>query len=382
MKAINLKVFTAVAVLAITLLCVYVLPVKYFVDSGLRLDQYIFAAAIVVAYIVSIKVYKFKAFEALFLALILLIILIKQDISYIHLLGIVVISKIAHDKMVLEKITTSRVIKYMLFISLICTLAYSILFAGIDARYMYTAIGEPNMSGFALLMLFLMIRKLNRRLGNVLLCLGVLTFSRSYLLSVLIFFVIERFGDDIKNKILKFGIPKITLIFVSVLIGLSSVFIYLHSNNSLVDEYASGVERYTVLNDYSNYFRFTVNTNVLSVYEKNPSMLLTGMENEKFFDLNLGVVRENEGRYRAIKPHNYIFAYLQIYGIWALLIIVATYFALKKLINKNNISIVLVVLFNAMFLGIGLSSYWLFITVLALVMYVGKNDDTELSRQI
>ena len=140
--------------------------------------------------------------------------------------------------------------------------------------------------------------------------LGLFTFSRNYLLCLIIYFILEK----IKNKEFFIKISKyinfknLTILSFAILIFLSSLFSYAYKNNK-IGEYQQGWNRYLTLFDYSNYARFTVNTKLIDIYINYPSYLLTGIEDEKFYDLSYKISEKTGVLYKPIKPHNYFFSY-------------------------------------------------------------------------
>ena len=125
-----------------------------------------------------------------------------------------------------------------------------------------------------------------------------------------------------------------------VLVLLSVYFSMLYDAGRLGD-YRQGLSRFVNFTDYSNYFRITVNTNLLRIYLSDPQRLLTGISNDEFFLLNRDMARMRGQAYRAIKPHNYFFSYLQIYGVFSLVIFGYVSSLFKQITTWTNIPIML-----------------------------------------
>ena len=105
---------------------------------------------------------------------------------HIHLLGLVVLDKmIGHHEKISDTIMRTKI----LWTSLISVFLYTVFFFGEGGRYLFTGIREVNQGGLALILLFLMIRVKNRMLGNLLLFMGLLTFSRSYFVGLILFYL-------------------------------------------------------------------------------------------------------------------------------------------------------------------------------------------------
>lgn len=342
--------------------CVYMLPVYYFENYNLELDKYIYAAILIISYFsLILKEKKMKSNEIAFIFFVLFIILIKKQISYLHLIGLPFALHIIENKQYVNRMKKFLLNSKIIYISLAFVIVYSILYFGYDDRYIFTGIKEPNLSGFAIFILFIIIRIRNRKLGDFLLLCGILSFSKSYLLALIIYFTVYN------RKLKRFNIKIISVIFIILLILLSNFYIFVE-NKGFLKEYQTGIKRYFVLLDYSNYYRFTVNTNLLKVYENNPNLLLTGIENEDFFKYNFQVTKQNNTRYFQIKPHNYFFSYFQKYGMWSIIIFMFTLKIFDKEFTEKNNSVSIPIFFYLMFLGIGATSYWIFLSNFALIM--------------
>jgi hypothetical protein len=287
-----------------------------------------------------------------------------------HLIALIVVDLFVNNAKTVKKVMFKTKVVY---VAILFSGIYSIYYFSITGRYLSTSIIDPNLSGFMLFMLFLIIKKIFPKTGDLLLFLGVLTLSRSYLLALIIYYFTllflrnkTRFKVSLVNVFSNFLIY--ILISVLALLLLSSVFQYLHSIGGL-STYSSGFFRIFSFLDYSNYFRFTVNTNLLHIYYKWPQYLYTGIETEQFFRLNQILTLQQDNPYRLIRPHNYIFSYLQIYGIFSFLIFGYLSLLFKRVVNYDNFPVYAVVLAYITFLGIGVTSYWLFLTVMVLILY-------------
>lgn len=342
-------------------ICIYMIPVYFFESIDLEVDKYIYALVLILCYAITVvKECKVEFSEFLFIIFIFFVVFIKKELSYFHLIGLPFGLKILKERKYTADLKTFLTNSNVIYLSLAFVFLYSFLYFGYEGRYIFTGMKEPNLSGFSLFILFTIIRVRNKELGNILLLLGVFSFSKSYLLAILLYFIIPRF------KIKKLNIIKFSMGFIIILVLLSNLFVFVEKKGSLKD-YQSGISRYFVLFDYSNYYRFTVNTNLIKVFNNNLNLLLVGMENEDFFKYNYQVTKENNTKYFQIKPHNYIFSYLQRYGIWSIIIFIYTYRIFKQVLSEKNNKIAIPIFFYLMFLGIGATSYWMYLSIFALL---------------
>lgn len=359
-------------------ICVYILPVYFLRTMGIPLDQLIFAMIIIVFYINKLwKTNKTKAKDLILLITILYFCFMHRTISHLHLIGLIVLDKmIDKESRILQYIQKSKV----LFISLMFVFLYSSIYFDYMGRYVYTGLREINQSGYALILLFLMVRVMHKNIGNILIVLGMLTFSKSYLLGIIIFFVVNFMekrlifkSKFIINRLKSFKFIAISLFIALILLAQYFTILY---NNNLLNSYGVGWERYSVIADHSNYFRFTTNTNLLEIYKTHPEKLLYGLTSEEFIEYSHKISIAKGQGHRAIRPHNYFFSYLRIYGVFALVIFwyISTLF--KRIVTKKNIKIFLVIFSYATFLGIGFSSYWLFLSVFTMILYKYDIKDT------
>lgn len=363
-----MKLNASKSLITITFLCCFMLP-TYLFNYIFNVDvvEYLFLIVSLLLYVLIVitnkKISKFEFFSTI---VILILCIVRKSIAPLYLVELLVAYKLS-DNFLKNGVLLN---KKVLFISLLFVGLYSILYFGHDGRYIYTGLKEINQSGFAIFMLFLIIRKQNKNIGNILLLLGNLTFSRNYLLCLIIFWFIEKFKNTkFFEKIYKYlNFRNLFVGSVLVLLFFAFLFDNAYKNNKLSD-YQTGFKRYLNIYDYSNYFRFSINKKLIDIYIDNPSYLLTGLDDEEFYELSYKYSVDNAIPYRRIKPHNYFFSYFRIYGIFSSVIFVILGKIMNKLVNKNNVSILLVLFIYANILGIGFANYWLFLTIIALCAY-------------
>lgn len=358
----------------ITFLSIFIFPTYILIDkTGYDITKYIFFIVSFALYLLAILYSKKIALlEILFIVMIIILCVIKKSIDPLSLIELVLIYR-AINTLDFKK---SRPTKKLLIFSSIGVLLYSLLYFNLNGRFLYTGLREVNQSSFAIFMLALIIKKFNKKLGNLALLLGILNFSRNYLLCLVIYYFLEC----IKNKDFyttlskKISFKKLAVFSIFGLILLSGIFEVAYENNKLV-EYKSGFEKYVYIVDYSNYFRFTTNTNLIKIYIEKPEKLFTGIEEEEFYNYTRKIAYANNRRYRSIKPHNYFFSYFRIYGIFSIFIFVFVEKIINKVLTKNNFSIFIVVFIYSILLGVGFTNYWLFLTVITLNVHLEEKNE-------
>lgn len=361
--------FNGVKILVIaTFICVFMFPTYYIKNiSGIDADDFFFLGMTLLVYIGTIATSKqITRIELFSLLLIIIICIFKHSVAPLYLIELMLAYRFS------DCLSEGKIIKVkgLSYLCIFFVLIYSMLYFGYDGRYIYTGLREINQSGFAILMLFLIIRYYNKKIGNILLLTGLLTFSRNYLLCLIIFLILEKIKTtNFFQKIYHvLTFKNLMLVSFFFLLALSISFEIAYKNNRL-SEYQNGINKYLNLYDYSNYFRFSVNTKLLKIYKNHPQYLLTGIDDEQFYQYSLEISKQEQLPYRQIKPHNYFFSYLRIYGIFATLIFIILEKIVSKIANINNISILIVIFVYANILGIGLANYWLYLSLITMNVY-------------
>lgn len=368
LKECLLKIDVENYVVLMTILAVFVSPTFFFEDIfKIDVTKYLFLAFSIIMYIsLLLKDRSVDIYEKFMLIIIILICIIQCSIVPLSLIELILIYRILGSLYEKRKVISFK----KLLLGFLGVIFYSIIYFNFNGRFMYTGLREINQSSFAILMLGILLRKSNKKLGNIILILGLFTFSRNYLLGLLVFVFLElikktKFYDWLYRWL---SFKNLAILSVMFLVLLAAVFESAYKNDKL-SEYKEGFARYVSIFDYSNYFRFTTNTNLIKLYVDKPQKLLTGVEEKEFYDYTFELSKENNGRYRAIKPHNYFFSYFRIYGIFAFGIFIFLNKILKQIITKNNFSVFVSIFVYAILLGIGFANYWLFLSVITLLNY-------------
>lgn len=343
---------------------------------GLPIDNYIYAILLLIMLFHVASRGGINKYHTRFIIVVFFICIAQNQITPFHLLGLVVLDVITSNPQYYRCLFIKYKKTYC--VSILGVILYSCIYHGYLDRYAYLGVGEVNISGLGIFLLGIILLKRSRRLGFAVLIFGILTFSRNYLLALSIFLFVPFFLSKRKfnlNKIVKrFSFLNLAIISCVILIMLSFTFQELY-DQGLIKEYSSdGVGRFATFYEISNYHRFIVNTSTLAIYNEYPSMLFTGIPIESFSKFNLEICRKLGFDFANDRPHNFFFSYIQIYGLWSLPIFVYMNSILKKIINANNFHIFASIMIYGIFLGMGLSGYWLCIGIVSLVLY--SQDDS------
>lgn len=347
---------------------IFIYPLSTNVKLFLPIDQLIFM--FLSCFLLAIRVLnkRFNGNDLIFLLLVFIYCFLKKSIYPIHLMSIIGAKELFLKKEELNYLISKSKIFYIAFVFIIF---YSIINFSSTNRPISTGVFDPNLSGFSILMLGIISIKNNKKFGLVILVLGVLTFSRSYLLgiSILLLLYLVR-NKNIMNKIFiinkNFFIVLLISSFLLIFVGLFFEKLY---DLGKIGTYNSGFFRLFSFIDFSNYFRFTVNNNLIKIYYNNPNHFLLGIDLNSFYELSKTFTVDLGRPFREIKPHNFVFSYLQIFGLFALPIFVYISKVISLFVNKKNISIYIVIISYILFLGVGVTSYWLYLSVFALMAY-------------
>lgn len=355
-------------------LLAYLFPIKYFESIfKIQIDKIIFIIFMIFMIFYNKKV-KISKIGFLFISFIIYRIILLKDIAAINLL---ILWYIYENR---EK-SFNKISNIKLYFGGI--LLYSFIYFGDAHRYAHTSVKEPNISGFYIFLLVVLLYFTKEKLFYLVLGLGIFTFSRNYLLCIFMFIFLEK-QTNIKILLLKIkNFYLLSLIAITFLICLGEISEQLYKLGKIPEwREKNFVQRITNPIDYSNYFRFTANTNVFKIFFNNPEKIITGVTEEEFKQLSY-IYSKNEGQlYVGNKPHNYFFNYIRIYGVFSLFI----FYILGKILNRrvtiNSISFYVCMLVYANLLGVGFNSYNLFI-VISIFDYINiknKNDNCQIKK--
>lgn len=346
-------------------LLIYIFPIRFFINlTGLEIDKYIFLGICLLIYIIWIAyTKKIEIKEILFLIVIASVSIIKKTLEPFVLFEYLLLYKILKNNSDAVKISNK-----ILFISVFGVLFYSIIYFGKLKGYLCTGLMEINQSAFLIFFLFLLIYKRNKKLGLFLLSFGIITLSRNYLLCLLLFLILKGSLYQKLFNILNFKkLLAISFVFLGIF---SYSFDYAYEHNMISKSY-NDYRKYIYIYDYSNYFRFSTNYDLIELYFKHPSKLLTGIDEEEFIRMNRAAARAEGKLYRPILPHNYFFSYFRIYGIFCVFIFMFLEKIINVVCNKNNFFILLILFVYANILGIGFTNYYLFLTMFTMLEFSG-----------
>lgn len=356
------------------LLTIYVIPSAAIPSLEIPIGKFFFLGVALFLYVYLILVdHKVKYSELSIIIISLLFVFLRKDISYLHLISIALAIRLGANNDEIDNIKEKLLNSNILYICLAFTIFYSAINFGRNGRYIFTGITyDPNMAGMAIFCLFIMIYQKNKKIGKILLIAGIFSFSRGYLLALCVF-AIYSFAER-KGYSKKYNYALLGFISILVLLLIANIYIAREKAGGL-SLYQSGLSHYLTIFDYSNYFRFTTNANLLGILKDNPVKILTGIDEEEFLSLNLIYARKHGLLYRAIRPHNYFFSYIRLYGIWCVPIFGLTWKAFKQVITEKNNGVALSIFLYLVFLGIGATNYWLFLSLFTLISIGGMQAE-------
>ncbi len=350
---------------------IYCFPIYYFTQkTGYEIDKYIFLIFSIFTYgVYVLQQKKIEVKEAFFILLILLVVYFKKSLEPLLLIEYLLLYKILRDKKNSINIPNS-----ILVISTIGVLFYSILYFGNLKGYLCTGLMEINQSGFLIFFLFTIIYHRNKKIGTLLLLFGLLTLSRNYLLCLIVlFFMNNKISYKLSEKLNFKALLAISLVFLTIL---SYSFNYAYDNNKISESY-SDYRKFIYIYDYSNYFRFSTNFNLIELYFQHPTKLLTGIDDEEFIALAHQLAINKSRLYRPILPHNYFFSYFRIYGIFCIFIFMFLEKIVTLVTNKKSFIILLILFIYGNILGVGFTNYYLFLTMFTMLEFYGGKNEKE-----
>lgn len=237
------------------------------------------------------------------------------------------------------------IIRRILCFSLLMLIIYSSIFIGKAERRAGSWL-DPNLAGYFYFMLFYYFWNINKRLfGLILILLGVMTFSRLFLLAVLVYIGINL----LRPVLYKIHLNIYILFFVSflVIIVVSHIYVQLFEQNYILG-YDNSFSRFRLsgLFDESNYFRCYSNL----IYFDNLTFgrLFWGYDKDLYKTLQ--TIRT------PILPHNLILSLLVSFGAIITLIYLSYFNKIYRNYKNWDLGFVCGLLLYYLFLGV--SSYY------------------------
>lgn len=360
----------------LVLVMIYIFPNGLLFGSFNAIHNHIFAAILALLHISTKKINKKTL---LFWGLVIIVSVYTGRYGFIDMVIIPILGDYIKQKEEIKKVIYKSNIPY---VCVLFTLIYSIIYKclgiggraeeGIAAGLLITALGESNLAGLSTFGLGLIVRKKNNIIGNFVLVLGLLTVSRSYILAL---FCVFLFSLNHIKKIIRLIIDKLSYfrltVFSSLAIYFLGVFyIALYQSGGILPYNASlGFDRIFHLNDYSNFFRFLAIYLIVMIMYKNPRTLLFGFSDDEFIEYGKKITSMINVEFIGTGTHNLFFSHLKMYGLAVFFEIYFISKKLKTIINVNNFGIFISVFLYCIILGTGLSSYWLYLTTILLVLH-------------
>lgn len=361
-------------------LMVYVFPNGLVFGPFNAIHNHIFAAILGLLYIIPIiKKGKIKKRTFFIWLGVMTIAVYTRKFGFIDMIIIPIIDEFIKNKEEVKKIVLkSPIVLLSIFFTFIYSVLYSKLGVGgrgegsIGSGLLFTAIGEINLTGLSIFYLSIITRKKYRRIGTALMMIGFLTVSRSYMIAIFcfIFFNIKIIKKFINKFLGLFTYLNLTVVSSIILYIFGCISVYMFLNGGIATHNINaGFKRLFVFNDYSNYFRFLAIYLVVEILLNHPFEALLGITDKEYLTFGSSICKRKKLIFNGTGPHNIFFSHLKIYGIAVFFEIYYISKYLKKIVTANNFRIFLPVFLYCIILGTGYNSYWLFLALIALVLY-------------
>jgi len=366
--------------LMIVLFCTYIFPSGY-LNSTIPFDKLIFSGGIIGLYAIYIlKKKKLSKVDFAFFIICIFLFLITGYSNFLLFMTIPFAKLMIEQKDdIVDFLKKSKI----LYVCLAFTALYSIIYFGRDSRYAFTAIKEINQSGLAIFLLAILLRIKNKKISFLVFLLGMLTFSRSYYVAIFCFAlsqmkIVKKVLNSkfIINNMEKLNYLNLTLLSNILLILIGIFYIWQYKSGNIISDF--DVSSKIHLLDYSNFFRFTVNVIMLGISIQHPIQLMFGISRVEYISFSRVFFTEYGLPYKYTNPHNLFFSHLKQYGFFVIIEIIYISSLLKKIVTEKNLLVYLAVVAYSIILGAGLYSYWLYLTISALIVENELNGKREL----
>lgn len=334
-------------------------------------DKLLFSILVIGLFVINkIKTMKITSAQVLFIVLSIVFACFSHEPRCLLLCYLPAVEDLLpYRSKICDILKKSRILYVCLGMTVFYTFIYSRLGIVNSDRYAFSAIGEINQSGLAIFCLSVMMMVKNKRVGYLCMGFGLLTVSRSYFLAVALYFIGKV--KMIKKILIRvshwrvFNYWAIVALSSIALIGLGFFFIWQNKIGNVYwgDDVETRIFR---LLDYSNLFRFVTNVSLIMIFIRYPYALLTGLSDQAFFSESAVSYNMLGIPFRATNPHNLFFSHLRIYGAFSF---VETWYIARifwKIVNNRTLIVFIISALYSIFLGAGLYSYWLFITIFSM----------------
>ena len=198
---------------------------------------------------------------------------------------------------------------------------------------------------------------------------GLLTESRSYYLAFAIYSfsytkIARTFVKWIRAK--KWTYSKVTIITNVLLLLLGLLYINLYQHDLIIPYDANN--KTFALNDYSNFFRFSLIVLLCYTIVRNQRYFLFGLSDEEYVArMSQTAFEVYDIPYGGNHPHNLFFSHLQKYGFFSVIEVIYVSIICRNIITKSNFYIYIVLILYSVLLGAGMYSYWLYLSIFTLM---------------
>lgn len=360
----------------LVLFLTFIFPLEIISPGNYPLCKIIFMVVISVMYFADCVMYRsISKFQLMFTIIVIAQTFAVKDLGVLGLLCIPYLERIMDKKEAKEFLEKTNFI----YLCILLTIFYSIYFAFIGENdrggLVFTGIGEINQSGLSIFCLGCILKNRNKILSKIVFLLGILTISRSYILALILLVVFSinykhiKCLRKLKEKIVKyFSYNRILWLSNFILVAMGIIFCSFYKKGMITTYVANeGFSRFFNLMDYSNFFRFEAIYVLISILINNPKFILFGMSDLEYTRYANIICTRMKLPFRNTPPHNLFFSHLKLYGCVTVFETMYISRIIKEVVNEKNLGIVLAAFFYSIILGAGLYSYWLYLTVFAMV---------------
>lgn len=261
----------------------------------------------------------------------------------------------SHEYEISNKI--AKLLTYLSFISIILQMMF---FRNLGRPVL--SIIDPNYSGFYIFLVFVSLDKMNSKFKYLSIILGFLTFSRVFILALLLYHLFK--SKRIISFVYKVKFSSFHSLSIVSCIALMLFSCYFVNNVTIVAEQYS-ISRLYKLNDPSNMSRFVANIRFFKALHDDKKFLLLGEKDIEIYKKKF---------YKNI-PHNNFFEGIRRYGLpLYILMFFLINKAFNRVISQNNINIVFATFSYYAFLGGLANGYKLLLTLIILKFTYNKNS--------
>jgi hypothetical protein len=253
---------------------------------------------------------------------------------------------------------------YTVFSVVLIALAFS--FDEFELGKRNEILGDPNISGFVMLILAYIFLMARFRLGiMVALMASMLFISRTYILSLLLLMFVQIYKNKLHSKLFS---PSVIFISFTMIVFLLSLFYGMLYGNQNVESvfYANEYTRIANIFDLSNFYRLKTNHDVIYYLYSNWSEFLTG-------GIDASVYHDIISQKFIRVPHNTLLQYILLYGFVFTIVYILVIVELMSS-SPNLRKAFIVIYFYSMFLHSTFNPTIIFVIVYANLLFPSDGE--------